>query len=55
VPHLDFSFGGALTQLGGAEVVCEVTGTHTVLGAATSGDSTANPSEFNNRFFCRVV
>jgi hypothetical protein len=56
VPNANFDFGGAFSQSGGGEVVCEVTGTHSAAGAATSGSAaTGGSSQFNNFFWCRVV
>jgi hypothetical protein len=54
VPAASFDFSGALTQQGGGEVECEVTGTHSPAGAPTSGGATGL-QEFNNFFWCRVV
>jgi hypothetical protein len=54
-PDGDIPFGAALSPLGGAEVVCEVTGTHTPAGAAFSAEAAARGfGRFNNNFRCQV-
>jgi hypothetical protein len=52
VPASSFGFANTFAQVGGAEVVCEVTGTHNTAGAATSSAGTR--AVFNNSFGCTV-
>lgn len=55
IPSATFFSVDLLPQQGGAEVVCEVTGTHTPAGAAMSAlAATQGSGEYNNEFFCRV-
>jgi hypothetical protein len=55
IPTASFGFGGELTQAGGAEVVCEVTGTHTPAGAAMSAAAVIEGfGQFNNTMRCEV-
>jgi hypothetical protein len=55
IPTASFGFGGALPQQGGAEVVCEVTGTHTPAGAAMSAVAAVEGfGQFNNTMRCEV-
>jgi hypothetical protein len=55
IPRASFGFGGSLPVQGGAEVVCEVTGTHTPAGAAMSAIAAIEGSgQFNNSMRCEV-
>lgn len=55
VPAASFGFGTTFSQEGGANVLCEVTGTHNPAGAATSAAAaTTGHGVFNNSFQCTV-
>jgi hypothetical protein len=54
-PGKTLNFASELSPTGGAEVTCEVTGTHTPAGAPFSAQApTAGPQNLNNVFNCRV-
>jgi len=55
-PATTVNFASALSQTGGAEVTCEVTGTHTPAGAPFSllAAQQGSAQQLNNTFNCRV-
>jgi hypothetical protein len=56
IPPESLSFSGPLSAPGGSEAVCEVTGTHTPVGAAFSADAVLEGfGAFNNVFRCQVL
>lgn len=56
VPHAGLGFAGPLSPNGGAEVVCEVTGTHSPAGAAGSAAAALSGfGQWNNIFRCSVI
>lgn len=55
-PAASTGFGAAFSELGGGEVVCEVTGTHTPAGAAGSAAAAIEGfGEWNNTLRCTVT
>lgn len=54
-PAETLNFNSPLSSTGGAEVICEVTGTHTPAGAPFSAQAASTGSgQLNNVFNCRV-
>jgi hypothetical protein len=55
IPPQNLVFSDPLSAPGGSEAVCEVTGTHTPVGAAFSADAVLEGfGAFNNVFRCQV-